>query len=61
MTTQTKPEKEQKHMSLYEAVLARFNTAAKLYNLPEDIIATLIVPQKQTKVSLPVMMDSGKV
>lgn len=61
MTTQTKTEKEQKHLSLYEAVLARFNTAAKLYSLPEDIIATLIVPQKQVKVSLPIMMDSGKI
>jgi glutamate dehydrogenase/leucine dehydrogenase len=59
MTTQTKT--EQKHLSMYEAVLARFNTAAKLYNLHEDIIANLIVPQRQVKASIPVMMDNGKV
>ncbi|HSY76199.1 MAG TPA: Glu/Leu/Phe/Val dehydrogenase [Bacteroidia bacterium] len=66
MSTQTKTgektnSKETKHISMYEAVLARFNTAAKLYNLPEDIAAMLITPQKQVKVSLPVVMDNGKI
>lgn len=68
MSTQTKPadkektnHKEMKHVSMYEAVLARFNTAAKLYNLPDDIASILITPQKQVKVSLPVVMDSGKI
>ena len=64
MSTQTKSTEKsapKEHVSMYEAVLARFNTAAKLYNLPEDIAAMLIVPQKQVKVSLPVVMDNGKV
>lgn len=66
MTTQTKPvekagNKETKHVSMYEAVLARFNTAAKLYGLPDDIAAMLITPQKQVKASFPIMMDNGKV
>ncbi len=64
MSTQTKASEkntEKKHVSMYEAVLARFNTAAKLYNLPEDIAAMLITPQKQVKVSLPVVMDNGKI
>jgi len=64
MSTQTKASEkntEKKHVSMYEAVLARFNTAAKLYNLSEDIAAMLITPQKQVKVSLPVVMDNGKI
>lgn len=64
MSTQTKSTEkaaEKKHVSMYEAVLARFNTAAKLYNLPEDIAAMLVTPQKQVKVSIPVVMDNGKV
>jgi len=64
MSTQTKATEkntEKKHVSMYEAVLARFNTAAKIYGLPEDIAAMLITPQKQVKVSLPVVMDNGKI
>lgn len=62
MSTKTKTQENgAAHMSMYEAVLARFNVAAKLYNLPEDIAAMLIVPQKQVKATFPVMMDNGKV
>lgn len=50
-----------KSLSMYEAVLARFNQAAEIYNLPTDIADILRVPQKQVKVNLPVMMDNGKV
>ena len=56
-----KESKAVKHMSLYEAVLARFNQAAKLYHLADDIAAMLVVPQKQVKVSIPVIMDNDKV
>ncbi len=55
------PVHKHKPLSMYEAVLARFNQAADIYKLPEDVAATLRVPQKQVKVSLPVMMDNGKV
>jgi glutamate dehydrogenase/leucine dehydrogenase len=62
MSTKTKTQENgAAHMSMYEAVLARFNVAAKLYNLPEDIAAMLVVPQKQVKATFPVMMDNGKV
>jgi len=46
---------------MYEAVLARFNQAADIYKLPNDIAEILRAPQKQVKVSLPVMMDNGKI
>ena len=46
---------------MYEAVLARFNQAADIYKLPSDIAEILRAPQKQVKVSLPVMMDNGKI
>lgn len=67
MNTQTKTSQEKtngkasKPLSMYETVLARFNQAAKLYNLPSDIAAMLIEPQKQVRVSFPVVMDDGKV
>ncbi len=50
-----------KPLSMYEAVLARFNQAADIYKLPSDIAEILRAPQKQVKVSLPVMMDNGKI
>jgi len=61
-TTANPPSPEaHKSLSMYEAVLARFNQAAEIYNLPTDIADILRVPQKQVKVNLPVMMDNGKV
>src|SRR5580698_3377996 len=50
-----------KPMSMYEAVLARFDKAAEIYNLPEDVTEILRVPEKQVKVTLPIVMDTGKV
>lgn len=47
--------------SMFEAVLARLNVAAKLMNLSDDVAQVLRNPSKQVKVSLPVMMDNGKV
>jgi glutamate dehydrogenase/leucine dehydrogenase len=55
------PVHKHKSLSMYEAVLARFNKAAEIYNLPADIADILRLPQKQVKVSLPVMMDNGKI
>lgn len=52
---------EQHHESMFEAVLARLNNAAKLMNLSEDVLQVLRNPSKQVKVSLPIMMDSGKI
>jgi len=58
----TSPSRKPHHsLSMYEAVLARFNQAAFLYNLPEDVAGILRVPKKQVRVSLPVTMDNGKV
>jgi len=47
--------------SMFEAVLARLDVAAKLMNLSEDVAQVLRNPLKQVKVSLPVMMDNGKI
>jgi glutamate dehydrogenase (NAD(P)+) len=51
----------QAHESMFDAVLARLDVAAKLMNLSENVSQVLKNPSKQVKVSLPVMMDSGKV
>jgi glutamate dehydrogenase/leucine dehydrogenase len=49
------------HESMFEAVLARLDVAAKLMNMSEDVATILRSPIKQVKVSLPVMMDNGKI
>lgn len=49
------------HESMFEAVLARLDKAAKLMNMSEDVATILRSPIKQVKVSLPVMMDNGKI
>lgn len=49
------------HESMYEAVLTRLNVAAQIINLPETITEVLRHPQKEVKVSLPVVMDNGKI
>ncbi|MES2680778.1 MAG: Glu/Leu/Phe/Val dehydrogenase [Bacteroidota bacterium] len=51
----------QTHESMFDAVLARLDVAAKLMNLSENVSQVLRNPSKQVKVSLPVMMDNGKV
>ncbi len=56
--TATAPAHEQ---SMFEAVLARLDEAAKLMNLSDEVALVLRNPSKQVKVSLPVMMDSGKI
>lgn len=47
--------------SMFEAVLARLDKAAKLMNLSEDVLQVLRNPSRQVKVSLPIMMDTGKI
>lgn len=59
MSTQTA--NETAHESMFEAVLARLDVAAKLMNMSEDVATILRSPIKQVKVSLPVMMDNGKI
>ena len=49
------------HESMFEAVLARLDVAAKLMNMSDDVATILRSPVKQVKVSLPVMMDNGKI
>ncbi|MBX3163199.1 MAG: Glu/Leu/Phe/Val dehydrogenase [Bacteroidetes bacterium] len=46
---------------MFESVLARLDAAAKLMNLSSELAQILRNPQKQVKVSLPIMMDSGNI
>lgn len=61
MSTQTANAAASKHESMFDAVLARLDVAANLMNLSEDVKTVLKNPIKQVKVSLPVMMDNGKI
>ena len=66
MTTKTKTDSttttaECHQSSMFDAVLARLDSAAKICGLSEDVTNILRNPQKQVKVSLPIMMDNGKV
>lgn len=61
MSTQTVNAAQAQHESMFEAVLARLDAAAKLMNLSDEVALVLKNPSKQVKVSLPVMMDSGKI
>lgn len=49
------------HESMFEAVLARLDVAAKLMNMSDDVATIIRNPIKQVKVSLPIMMDNGKI
>ena len=49
------------HISMFEAVLARLDTAAKLMNLNPEVAEILRNPARQVKVSLPVVMDNGTI
>ena len=60
MSTQTATAQAHEE-SMFEAVLARLDAAAKLMNLSDEVALVLRNPAKQVKVSLPVMMDSGKI
>lgn len=60
MSTQTANADAVKHESMFDAVLARLDVAAKLMNLSENVTQILRNPNKLVKVSLPVMMDNGK-
>jgi glutamate dehydrogenase (NAD(P)+) len=61
MSTQTVNAAQAHEESMFEAVLARLDAAAKLMNLSDEVALVLKNPSKQVKVSLPVMMDSGKI
>ena len=61
MSIQTAKADAANHESMFEAVLARLDVAAKLMNLSDDVKTVLKNPIKQVKVSLPVMMDNGKI
>jgi len=61
MTTETNTTTAEHHESMFDAVLARLDVAAKIYGLQEEVANVLRNPQKQVKVSIPVMMDNGKV
>ncbi len=61
MSTQIANAVPSHEVSMFEAVLARLDVAAKLMNLSDDVAQVLRNPAKQVKVSLPIMMDNGKV
>lgn len=49
------------HASMFDAVLARLDVAAKIYGLSPEASLILRNPEKQVRVSIPVVMDNGKV
>ncbi|MBA3680674.1 MAG: Glu/Leu/Phe/Val dehydrogenase [Bacteroidetes bacterium] len=61
MSTHTVNATQANHESMFDAVLARLDVAAKLMNLSDEVLQVLRNPSKQVKVSLPVMMDNGKI
>jgi len=61
MSTQTANAAADTHESMFDAVLARLDIAAKLMSLSDEVATILRNPLKQVKVSLPVMMDNGKI
>lgn len=60
-TTTLNAAQGQHTQSMFEAVLARLDAAAKIMNLNEEVSVVLKNPAKQVKVSLPVMMDNGSI
>jgi glutamate dehydrogenase (NAD(P)+) len=44
----------------FESMLIRFNQAAEIYNLDEGLYNYLVHPVKQIIISIPVVMDNGK-
>ncbi len=61
MSTHTVNATQANHESMFDAVLARLDVAAKLMNLSDEVLQVLRNPSKQVKVSLPIMMDNGKI
>lgn len=61
MSTSTLNATQAQHESMFEAVLARLDEAAKIMSLSDQVALVLKNPAKQIKVCLPVMMDNGKV
>jgi glutamate dehydrogenase (NAD(P)+) len=62
MATETKELKMTKDSTNpFEAMLSRFNVAAKILNLDDDTYNILKSPVKQVVVSLPILMDNGKI
>ncbi|HLA96109.1 MAG TPA: Glu/Leu/Phe/Val dehydrogenase dimerization domain-containing protein, partial [Pyrinomonadaceae bacterium] len=45
----------------FEAMSERFDRAAKLLNLEEDLYAVMRVPSREIKVYIPVRMDTGHI
>jgi len=60
MTAKKISETAVKEPSMFEAVIARLAEASKIYGLDEEADTILRHPQKEIKVSLPIMMDNGK-
>src|SRR5687768_16899331 len=61
MSTTTATPIQAHQESMFEAVLARLEAAAKLMNLSHEVGLVLWNCSKQVKVSLPVTMDNGSI
>ncbi len=67
MTTNTKAASKKDHNTgpahhgMFDAVIARMEIARSLHPVSDDVFNILKSPQKQVIVSLPIMMDNGKV
>jgi glutamate dehydrogenase/leucine dehydrogenase len=61
MSTHAETATHPHEQSMFEAVLARLDEAAKLMNLSPEVALVLRNCSKQVKVNLPVMMDNGKI
>jgi glutamate dehydrogenase (NAD(P)+) len=57
----TESQNQDNHPSMFDSVLARLDSAAKLFGLSDEVRGMLRHPQKEVKVSLPINMDNGQV
>ena len=64
--TDVKPSiRAERHMIIgtenpFEAMMSRFDHAARLLNLDEGLYKVLRAPEKQITVSIPIKLDNGK-
>ena len=52
---------EDRETNPFESMMSRFDRAAKLLKLEDDLYAVLRVPNRELKVYIPVRMDSGRI
>jgi glutamate dehydrogenase (NAD(P)+) len=60
-TVAEKPAAKSAESNPYEAMLARFNSAADILDLDKGLRAILTTPERELKVAVPVRMDDGSI